>query len=119
MPQIECQSGLVRQCPRRLGSVTPTNVSMSSSEEVSVFVPVENLPSPEALLNKYECYYGAFKSMARWTSGGIHCSMPKEKPQLFGDLDSVVVPLAVRSSVSRYNIVEQNFTFFDCSKHTM
>jgi hypothetical protein len=48
MPQIKCQSGLVRQCPRRVGSISPTNISTSISGQ-SVFVPIENLPEPDAL----------------------------------------------------------------------
>lgn len=55
MPQIECQSGLVRQCPRRLGSISPTNTSMSNNVESSVFIPVENLPEPEPLKVSYLC----------------------------------------------------------------
>lgn len=47
MPQIECSAGLVRQCPLRLGSIEPANVSMSQLE-ATVFVPLGGLPEPEA-----------------------------------------------------------------------
>lgn len=67
----------------------------------------------------YECYYGPFKADAQWTDGGVYCALPDQRPQLVGDVESIVVPLAIRSSTSRYNIIAHNFTFFDCSRHTM
>ncbi|KAI6187233.1 hypothetical protein M3Y98_00220500 [Aphelenchoides besseyi] len=113
--QITCQSPIVRQCPKSSGNPTPSNSSLASNEG-SVFVPVENLPEPETS-KPYECYFGAFKSEAKWTSSGIRCQLPDQRPQLSIHQDSAVVLLSVRSSgASHYDLVKQNFTCSKCAQ---
>ncbi|CAD5226439.1 unnamed protein product [Bursaphelenchus xylophilus] len=113
--QIECQSRLVSQCPVSRDSVTPSNSSTTSLS--SIFFPVVGLPQP-AVGKGYECYFGPFKSSALWTPEGVKCNIPNQKPTTNGK-DFMQVPLAIRSSSSRYNIVQQNFTFYDCKVHTV
>ncbi|CAD5219426.1 unnamed protein product [Bursaphelenchus okinawaensis] len=113
--QIDCQTSLISQCPEAKSTVTPANASTTLTS--SVFFPVVGLPQPSQ--NKgYDCFFGPFKSAALWTPEGVKCSLPKQRPST-KEKDSTEVKLSIRSSSSRYNIVQQPFTFFDCNVHTV
>uniref|UniRef100_A0A914CJF6 Sema domain-containing protein n=1 Tax=Acrobeloides nanus TaxID=290746 RepID=A0A914CJF6_9BILA len=122
--QAECQSTILYQCPRLAGDIQPQNTSVDAPSNATVFVPLVQLPAPEDD-KSYECYFGAFKSLASWSEEGLRCPLPEQRPRLPKqpitglDMDHVNVVLSVRSPLARANIVEHNFTFFDCGHNTI
>uniref|UniRef100_A0A7E4V2I7 Plexin-A4 n=1 Tax=Panagrellus redivivus TaxID=6233 RepID=A0A7E4V2I7_PANRE len=119
--QSECQTGLMLtdKCPLAGGSVRPLNHSIASKADATVFVPVLYLPAPMDNTRNYECFFGAFKSTGIWSTEGVSCKLPEHRPMINGPKDHTVVKLSVRSPMSRLNIVQHDFTFYDCSRFTI
>uniref|UniRef100_A0AC34RI63 Sema domain-containing protein n=1 Tax=Panagrolaimus sp. JU765 TaxID=591449 RepID=A0AC34RI63_9BILA len=113
--KADCQTGTLteQKCPYLRGPVSPTNHSIHSKSDKTVFVPVSHLPSAEKN-QPYECYFGAFKSTGHWSSTGVKCALPEHRPTILPTSNHVTVPLSVRTPLSRNNIVAYNFTFYDC-----
>ncbi|KAL3077577.1 hypothetical protein niasHS_012283 [Heterodera schachtii] len=106
--QCPTTDGSLRECPSAFGTPRPENVSLSASTRPRILLSVRGLPNlpPDFAV---ECAFGAafaFRTRAQQHADGFWCPLASEMPRIAPGEDHLEMPVALRVSGTRANLVE-------------